>query len=43
MGNPEGRFAQAMQNWAQNRQQSAVQQQNKVVGRLGVQPMEGNA
>jgi hypothetical protein len=43
VGNPEGRFAQAMQNWAQNRQQSAVQQQNKVVGRLGVQPMEGNA
>ena len=41
VGNPEGRFAQAMQNWAQNRQQSAVQQQNKVVGRLGVQPMEG--
>jgi hypothetical protein len=41
VGNPEGRFALAMQNWAQNRQQSAVQQQNKVVGRLGVQPMEG--
>jgi hypothetical protein len=41
VGNPEGRFAMAMQNWAQNRQQSAVQQQNKVVGRLGVQPMEG--
>jgi len=43
VSNPEGRFAQAMQTWAQNRQQSVMQQQNKMVGRLGVQPMEGAA
>lgn len=36
-----GRFAEALQNWADNRMQSVVQEENKQVGRLGVKPMEG--
>lgn len=35
-----GRFAEAVKSWAENRQQSVVQDQNKMVGRLGVKPME---
>ena len=31
-------FKQNVETWLKNREQSAVQQQNKVVGRLGVQP-----
>jgi len=38
--NPTGRFAEAVKVWTQNRQQSVEQQQNKVVGRVGVKPME---
>lgn len=36
----QGRFSELMQVWAKNRMQSKVQQENKVVGRLGVQPMQ---
>lgn len=32
------RFAELVQKWQQNRQQSVVQEQNKMVGRLGVKP-----
>jgi hypothetical protein len=35
-----GRFQEAIQTWAANRTQSVTQEQNKLVGRLGVQPME---
>lgn len=35
-----GRFAQMLEVWAKNRMQSKVQQENKVVGRLGVRPVE---
>ncbi len=35
-----GRFAQTLEVWAKNRMQSKVQQENKVVGRLGVRPVE---
>lgn len=37
-----GRFSELLQTWGKNRMQSKVQQENKVVGRLGVQPVEGN-
>lgn len=36
-----GRFAEMLQVWGKNRLQSKVQQENKVVGRLGVQPVQG--
>jgi hypothetical protein len=38
--NEDNRFAQALKSWADNRMQSVTQEQNKMVGRLGVKPME---
>lgn len=37
-----GRFPQLLEAWGKNRMQSKVQQENKQVGRLGVQPVEGS-
>lgn len=35
-----GRFAEMLQVWGKNRLQSKVQEENKMVGRLGVQPVQ---
>lgn len=37
----EGRFFELMQQWMENRKFSVTQEQNKVVGRIGVGPVEG--
>lgn len=37
------RFAEMMDVWAKNRMQSKAQEENKIVGRLGVKPIETNA